>query len=68
MKFCEMTKPEIEKILSLGNLTKDEEQVFIFLAKGYTRIQIQDRLLISSATIGRIKRRIEKKAERLFND
>lgn len=65
MKFSKMVKDDIDKVLELCNLTEDEEEVFILLSKGYTRIQIENDLSISSSTIGRIKNRIEDKIKRI---
>lgn len=65
MKMSEMTKPEVDKVLSLANLTKDELEVFLLLSKGYTRVQIEEETRLSIATIGRIKLRIENKIAKL---
>lgn len=65
MKFSKMVRSEIQDVLERGNLTKDEEEVFILLSKGCSRVEIQEKTRLSIATIGRIKLRIESKISKL---
>lgn len=51
-----LTKPELEEIRELLNLTDDEEKVFYGLAKGRCKVQLADECLVCTSTIdNRIK-------------
>lgn len=51
-----MTKPELEELKNLLNLTDDEEKVFNDLSKGRGKIQVADDCMVSTSTVdNRIK-------------
>lgn len=60
-----LTKPEIEELKSLLNLTEDEETVFNGLIKGNNISKISDCNNISDRTVSRIIERICCKVERV---
>ena len=59
-----LTKPELEKLKELLNLTEDEEETFSMLAKGKTLVEASMENKTSISTIKRridlIKRKVEK--------
>ena len=60
-----LTKPELEELRELLNLTDDEEMIFKELSKGRSKIFIADRCLISASTVDRRIRDIVIKIDRL---
>jgi DNA-binding NarL/FixJ family response regulator len=51
-----LTKPELEELKELLNLTEDEEEIFKGLSKGRSKTQIAIACLVSSSTVdNRIK-------------
>lgn len=51
-----LTKPELEELKELLNLTEDEEVIFKGLSKGRGKIQIAAECMVSSSTVdNRIK-------------
>ena len=59
-----LTKPELEELKELLNLTEDELEAFSMLAKGKTLIEVSMENRISVSTLKRriesIKRKVEK--------
>ena len=59
-----LTKPELEELKELLNLTEDELEAFSMLAKGKTLIEVSIENRISVSTLKRriesIKRKVEK--------
>lgn len=59
-----LTKPELEELKELLNLTEDELEVFSMLAKGKTLVEVSMENRISISTLKRriesIKRKVEK--------
>lgn len=64
MKFSELTKPELEKIIENANFTEDECKIFKMLACGKSIEQISQKALLSTATISRRIANIKVKIER----
>ena len=61
-----LTKPELEELKDLLNLTDDEEEVFKGLAKGRTKTRIAEDCLISVPTVSLILRAILNKLNRVI--
>lgn len=61
-----LTKPELEELKDLLNLTDDEEMVFKGLAKGRTKIRIAEDCLISVPTVSLKIRSIQDKVNRVI--
>ena len=59
-----LTKPELEELKELLNLTEDELEAFSMLAKGKTLVEVSMENKISVSTLKRriesIKRKVEK--------
>ena len=59
-----LTKPELEELKELLNLTEDELEAFSMLAKGKTLVEVSMENRISVSTLKRriesIKRKVEK--------
>jgi len=53
MKFSQLTKPELEKILENANFTEEELRIFKLLVGNMSLEQISQRLMLSKATISR---------------
>lgn len=64
MKFSELTKPELDRILENANFTEEEQEIFKLLIAGRSLEEIAQRLLLSKATISRRVKSIKNKAER----
>lgn len=64
-KLSELTAPEIEIILQKANFTKDEENVFMALTKGYTHEWAAEICNMSVSTVKRLKTKIWSKIERI---
>lgn len=60
-----LTKPELEELKSLLNLTDDEEMVFEQLSKGRSKTMVADNCQISERTVGNKIETITRKVERL---
>lgn len=60
-----LTKPELEELKELLNLTDDEELVFVQLSKGRSKIMTADNCQISERTVGNKIKSICLKLERL---
>lgn len=60
-----MTKPEIDRLQALLNLTDDEYAVFVELSKGRSKIAIADKCLISVSTVSNRISAIQSKVIRL---
>lgn len=68
MKFSELTKPELEKILENANFTEEEERIFMLLSRNFTQKEIAHRLSMSTRTLERRVRNIKNKIERVVNE
>lgn len=68
MKFSELTKPELEKILENANFTEEEERIFKLLSRNFTQKEIVARLCVSQRTLKRRIRNIKNKIERVCCD
>lgn len=64
MKFSELTKPELDRILENANFTEEEQEIFKLLVADKSLEEIAQRLLLSKATISRRVKNIKSKAER----
>ena len=64
MKFSELTKPELDKILENANFTEEEQEIFKLLMAGRSLEEIAQRLMLSKATISRRVKSIKSKTER----
>lgn len=62
-----LTKPELEELKELLNLTEDEEMVFDLLKKGYSRERIALNIAVSPATVGNKILAINKKIYKINN-
>lgn len=60
-----LTKPELEELKELLNLTDDEEIVFNELSKGRSRISVSDKCMVSCATVSNRIRCIQNKISRI---
>ena len=60
-----LTKPELEELKEQLNLTDGEEEVFVQLSKGRSKIQVSERCLISVSTVDNRIRGINAKLSRL---
>lgn len=61
-----LTKPELEELKDLLNLTDDEEEVFKGLSKGRTKTRIADDCLVSVPTVSLKIRAIQNKVNRVI--
>lgn len=68
MKFSELTKPELEKILENANFTEEEGRIFKLLSRNFTQKEIATRLCVSQRTLERRIRSIKNKIERVCRD
>lgn len=60
-----LTKPELEELKDLLNLTDDEELVFVQLSKGRSKTMTADNCQLSERTVGYKIASISAKMERL---
>lgn len=60
-----LTKPELEELRELLNLTEDEEMIFKGLSKGRGKIQIASDCLVSTSTVDNRIKSINQKLARL---
>lgn len=63
--LSELTKPELEELKDLLNLSDEEEKVFNELSKGMSKIFVADRCKISTSTVDNRIKSIRSKLERL---
>lgn len=63
--LSELTKPELEELKDLLNLSDEEEKVFNELSKGRSKIYVADRCKISTSTVDNRIKSIRSKLERL---
>ena len=59
------TKPELNAMIEVLNLTPNEEEVFWLLSKGCSKIMICERYGASTSTITKIIQRITDKIRRI---
>lgn len=62
-----LTKPELEELKELLNLTDDEELVFSQLSKGRSKVIVADNCGISPRTVDTRIKSISTKLERIVN-
>lgn len=62
-----LTKPELEELKDLLNLTDDEEVVFFQLSKGRSKIIVADNCGISPRTVDTRIKSINTKIERILH-
>ena len=60
-----LTKPELEELKELLNLTEDEEEVFKNLSKGRSNIQTSNICMVSVSTVDKRIKSISSKLTRL---
>lgn len=60
-----LTKPELEELKELLNLTEDEEEVFKGLSKGKSKVSISADCLVSVGTVANRIRAIQSKVDRI---
>lgn len=60
-----LTKPELEEIKELLNLTDDEEMVFCQLSKGRSKIMVADNCRISISTVDKRIKNISYKLNKI---
>lgn len=60
-----LTKPELEELKELLNLTEDEEEVFKNLSKGRSNIQTSNICMVSVSTVDKRIKSISAKLTRL---
>lgn len=65
MKFTDLTKPELVKILNNANFTKEEEQVFLLSAKGKSIVEIAYECAICERTVTRRRAKIKTKISKI---
>lgn len=46
-----LTKPELDELKELLNLTEEEEEIFLLLARGKSKVSISDKCLVSVGTV-----------------
>lgn len=63
--LASLTKPELEELKELLNLTYDEEEVFNLISRGSSREQMAQKLSVSPSTVGDKITNINKKLIRL---
>lgn len=64
MKFSELTKPELDRIIENANFTEEEQEIFKLLTANKSLEEIAQRLMLSKATISRRVKSIKSKTER----
>lgn len=60
-----LTKPELEELRELLNLTDDELEVFAELSKGRNKVKIADNCLVSVGTVSNRIKAIQSKVDRI---
>ena len=60
-----MTKPELEELKNLLNLTEDEEEVFNGLSRGRSKTRVADDCMVSTSTVDNRIKSISLKVARL---
>lgn len=68
MKFSELTKPELERIIENANFTEEEERIFKLLSRNFSQKEIAHRLSMSTRTLERRVKNIKNKIERVVNE
>ena len=61
-----LTKPELEELKELLNLTEEEREVFEKLSKGKSKISIADDCLVSVGTVANRISAIQNKVNRIL--
>ena len=65
MYLTSLTKPELEELKELLNLTDEETEVFIGLSKGRSKTRIADDCMVSTSTVDNRIKAIGNKINRL---
>lgn len=60
-----LTKPELEELKGLLNLTDDEEMVFVELSKGRSVICIAEKCMVCTSTVDNRTKAIKHKMNKL---
>ena len=60
-----LTKPELEELKELLNLTEDEEMIFKGLSKGKSKVSISTDCLVSVGTVSNRIKSIQNKVDRI---
>ena len=60
-----LTKPELEELKELLNLTDEEEKVFNELSKGRSVIMVAEKCMVSTSTVDNRTKSIKEKIVRL---
>lgn len=62
-----LTKPELEELIEGINCTDDENEVIQYMRRGYSNVDIADRMCIATSTVSNRIRNIQDKIERWKN-
>lgn len=65
MKFSELTKPELERIIKNANFTEEELRIFKLLSQGRSITEIAMRLSVCDRTVNRKINKIKSKINKL---
>ena len=65
MKFCELTKPELEEIIKNANFTDDELRIFKLLSQGKTITDVAIKVCACDRTVNRKISKIKMKISKL---
>lgn len=65
MKFSELTKPELERIIKNANFTEEELRIFKLLSQDRSITEIAMRLSVCDRTVNRKIIKIKKKISKL---
>nr|UWG76883.1 MAG: adhesin biosynthesis transcription regulatory protein [Bacteriophage sp.] len=65
MKFSELTKPELERIIENANFTEEELRIFKLLSQGRSITEIAMRLSVCDRTVNRKINKIKSKISKL---
>lgn len=65
MKFSELTKPELERIIENANFTEEELRIFKLLSHGRSITEIAMRLSVCDRTVNRKINKIKSKISKL---
>ena len=60
-----LTKPELEELKELLNITDEEELVFKELSRGRSRVSVSDKCMVSCSTVSNRVKAIQNKISRL---
>lgn len=63
-----LTKPELEELRELINLSDDEEPIFNELSKGRSKVAVANRCAVSTSTVDNRIKAIKSKINRVTGD